>query len=385
MNNTVCIYVIYDVQSVINPYIGEVLREILRFVKDIYVICNFPQLKKGLEYVAPYTEKVCFRENVGYDSGAYKDAIVDFIGIDALNQYDELLLTNDTYFAPIYPFDDMFSTMEDTECDFWGVTRHQGGFDADVGEFGSHIQSYFLCFKKKVFHSEAFRIFWEKYEYPNNKGEAIDRFELGINRCLLEHGFIGKAYTDVSDPPFLAEYGFNPYTRYALKMIRDHRIPMIKKTVFFGKNPYLISALRALEYIRDSTAYDSNLIKNYINEYQNKGLIGPYFDFREMDQFVIRHKRIYIYGAGVWGHIVADYLSNRDLTFESYLVTNPNNENEVAFADIKVERTDGIIIAQEYKEICDNIRDYIGCKVDDDQIFTPCYPEMYKFERGVGN
>ena len=172
----------------------------------------------------------------------------------------------------------------------------------------------------------------------------------------------------------MVEYGVNPYTVYAFKLIRDHRIPMIKKTNFYGKNRSLIDAMRALEYIGNNTSYDSDLIKNYIDEYRSKGLIGPYFDFIHLHQFVKEHDRIFIYGAGVWGHIAADYLKSKNMEFESYLVTEPADDKALAFDDIKIERTDGIIIAQECKEVCDIIKDHIGYSVSNDQIFTPCYP-----------
>ena len=374
MKNILCIYVIYDVQSVVNPYVGEVIKELAKFAGDICIICNFSKIAEGEQYIKSYTRKVYFRNNKGFDSGAYKDAILDFIGRETLEKYDELILTNDTYFAPIYPFDDMFKTMEMNECDWWGITRHPGGFNAELGIFESHIQSYFIVFGKKVLCSDDFYGFWEGFEYASNKGEAVQRFELGINRYLKSKGFSGLAYSDVTCQPVDALNGENPYMVLSLELIAVHKIPVIKKTNFYGKNPYLIKALRALDYIDYNTSYNTALIKDYINEYQHKGLIGSYYEFERMEDFVYKHDRIFIYGSGVWGRITADYLDYKRINFEGFIVTEKKCDGEVAFRDTDIRNTDGIIIAQEYKDVCMKIKEYINDRVNDDQIFIPCYP-----------
>lgn len=70
-----CIYVIYDKQQKINPYIEAVLKEIKKFVADIIVVCNFDRIMSGEDILHRYASKVYFRYNIGYDAGAYKDAL----------------------------------------------------------------------------------------------------------------------------------------------------------------------------------------------------------------------------------------------------------------------------------------------------------------------
>ena len=53
-------------------------------------------------------------------------------------------------------------------------------------------------------------------------------------------------------------------------------------------------------------------------------------------------------------------------------ITAPD-KNEMEFKSLKIEGDDGIIIAQEYKNVCEEIREYIKDKVKDSQVFTPCY------------
>lgn len=370
-----CIYAVYDRQKKINKYIEPVLRELKRFVTDIVIVCNFDEIAEGEEYLRPYVSQIYFRDNVGFDAGAYKDTLIDFLTWDKAMLYDELLLTNDTYFGPVYPFDQMFSRMEDRQCDFWGITRHPGVFIEDMGEFGEHVQSYFLDFKSGVFHSRHFRNFWEAYQYMPDKIHTIVNFEIGINTYLTERGYKGRAYTDDCGLPFINKRGINPYFQFAYELIRDAKVPVIKKTNFYGKNRWLLNALAALEYIETYTSYDVSMINNYISEYQKKGLIGPYFDFEAMERFVGEHPDVYIYGCGVWGQITADYFKKKGWRYKCFLVTEGANLNigVKRFLDVNIAKSDGIILAQEYRNVSEEIMQYIGARCGREQIFIPCY------------
>lgn len=370
-----CIYVVYDQQQKINPYIEPVLRELKRFVTDIVVVCNFDEIAEGKEYILPYVAKIYCRGNIGFDAGAYRDALIDFITWDKALLYDELLLTNDTYFGPVYPFDQMFGQMENTQCDFWGITRHSKVLIENMGEFDEHVQSYFLNFKEELFHSGHFREFWEAYQYMPDKIHTVVSFEIGINIYFTERGYKGYAYTDDYCLPFINKRGVNPYSQFVYELIREARMPIIKKTNFYGKNRWLLNTFAALEYIEAYTDYDVSLIKNYISEYQKKGLLGTYFNFEAMEKFVGEHTDLYIYGCGIWGQITAGYFKKKGWKYKCFLVTEGAdlNTDVKRFLDVNLAKSDGVIIAQEYREVCEEIIQYIGKRCDKGQIFTPCF------------
>ncbi len=368
-----CIYVIYDAQKRINSYIERVLRELSRFVTDIIVVCNFDKPVSGDEYVLSYAKKMFCRENIGMDAGAYKDAIVKYIPRDVLTGYDELILTNDTYFAPIIPFDDMFNSMDREPCDYWGITRHPEGCSDGLGSYEEHIQSFFFCFKSVVLHDKRFLEFWKTYRYTMDKNQTIIGFELGMNRFMNSLGYKGKAYMDLTITMDGIMRHDNPYLCSAYELIKDGRVPIIKKTNFYGRNRWYVNTLRAMKYIEENCEYDTSLIWDYVDEYQKKGLIGSYYDFDKMKAFVESHKRIFIYGNGAWGHITSDYFDYMGWEYDSIVVTKPVDEREVAFDDVHVEKEDGVIIAQDYERVCKEIVEYIGNRCEPGQIFTPCY------------
>lgn len=372
--NRLCIYVVYDKQNKINQYIGNVLKEIKKHVSDIIVVCNFNKISYGEEYIRPYVREVYFRKNIGFDAGAYKDTIIDFISWDRILLYDELLLTNDTYFAPIYPFDTMFNKMESEKCDFWGITKHPKVFLEGIGEFSEHIQSYFLFLKKQVLHSDFFKEFWNEYKYPTDKIYAIVSFEIGINTFLTQHGFVGKSYIDSYNFEFMNQDSVNPYIRYVLELIRDAKVPIIKKTNFYGKNRWLLQNIKAMQYIEENTPCDTRGIYNYIEEYQKKGLLGTYYDYELMRLFVEKFSDIYVYGHGNWGQITEDYFKYKGWKIKAFLVTEEKKDSDdIIFSSVTINSNAGIIIAQEYKSTCDEIIEIIGDKCSKEQIFTPCY------------
>lgn len=368
-----CIYMVYDKQNVINPYIGKVLEELVKHVSSMVVVCNFGEIKAGREIIESYADKIVLRKNNGLDAGAFKEVMTQVIGWDMIYEYDELLLTNDTYFGPLYSFDDMFATMNADVCDFWGITKHPEVTIEGIGDYGEHIQSYFLNFKSAILHSHIFREYWENYIPSNVKEETIVNYEIGLNSLLNENGFVGSTYMDKHNEKYIFKSGENPYSQYALEIIRDLKVPIIKKTNFYGKNRWLINTLLAKEYIYRNLEYDCELIDEYFKEYQKKGLVGTYYNFDEMLEFVSKKNKIYIYGYGIWGHITADYFDYKGWKYEGFVTSDGIDEKAKRFNDIVLSEDDGIIIAQEYKHVCEQIINYMGERCNKEQIFTPCY------------
>ena len=99
---SLCIYVIYDKPNIVSPYIEKVIQELFKFAQDIYVVCNFEKIADGQQYIEPYAKEIICRKNEGYDAGAYKEALCDYITWENVKKYDELIITNDSYFGPSY-------------------------------------------------------------------------------------------------------------------------------------------------------------------------------------------------------------------------------------------------------------------------------------------
>jgi rhamnosyltransferase len=376
MIRRLCIYLIYDPDRIVDEYIGTVLSELRKFSDKLVVVCNFESIKSGESYVTEYADEVFCRKNIGYDAGGYQQALSEFVTWEKVYEYDELLLTNDTWFGPIYPFGEMMEKMHNVKCDYWGITRHPEGKLGDGTRFSSHIQSYFLDFRSNVLHDKKFKKFWDEYVSANDKIETIKRFELGINGYLEKNGFLGKSYMELFKLSFNEERA-NPYNMHTYELLRDIRMPLMKKTIIDFDNSGYVNVLKALEFVRLETNFDYSLIEKYMDRKKCMGRRTISFDFECMENFLQTHTRIFFYGYGVWAHTLADYFAYRNWPFDGYLVSeineNPVSEDVQCFFDADIRGTDGIIIAQKNKSVCEDIVSNVLTRCSRGNILTPIY------------
>lgn len=349
------IYIIYDVEGMIDPYIALILKEIKNYLTHLIVVCNFPEIRKGSKYLENYADEIVCRNNLGYDAGAYKDTLLPLFVTGALEGYEELLLANDTFYGPLYSFYEMFQRMEQEACDFWGITRHPGNPEG-IADF-SHIQSYFLVFKTKLLQSRDFFDFWKQLKYPENHEEAICLFELALNRHLICRGYSGKSYMDCVNPQFQLESGNNPYGVHSLELIRDMRLPIMKRKALSFDNQGFSNALRAFEYIDRDLDYEVSLMKEHMRRIHRYLVGDASFDYEELEVFYQSHERIYIYGNGIWGKNLDAYFQYKGWSVSGHFVTYPEeNEKCLNFSETEISEKDGIIIAvgtsSVIKEIC---------------------------------
>ena len=101
--------------------------------------------KKGVE--------IFQRNDVGYNFLGYKYGL-EILGAD-LEKCDELVICDSSTYGPLYSLSNVFNKMAKSDCDFWGITAQ-----ANTKLVPSHIQSYFVVFRKKCFLSNPFKKFW---------------------------------------------------------------------------------------------------------------------------------------------------------------------------------------------------------------------------------
>lgn len=370
-----CIYVTYDCENVVDDYVGYMLHELRKVADCLIVVCNYRHIEKGIENIQPYADKIYNRENIGFDAGAYKDALCKYLGWDEVYRYDELLLVNDSFYGPLYPIEDMFNTMKNLDTDYWGIIRAPEGIFDDGYLYDTHIQSYFWVFRKNVLESGCFRRFWEELAYPNTLYQAVLEFELGCNRYLTKHGFKGTALTDICQISHLFKGNEIPYLQYSLEMIRDANIPIIKRRSLYFGNRGFGNALEALKYIEDKCAYDVRLIKKHLTRISQSMKNQGMMNFLKLQRFYDEHSKIYFYGAGVYGQNLARYFTYMGWSFDGFLVTNLVNQSEtcIAFDDVRLSDDDGIIIAVGNPKAACEIFNTIQKRCNVNQIFYPNY------------
>lgn len=367
----ICIYVTYDPENIADNYIGGLLHELRKAVACLVVVCNYEYILAGIENIQPYADKIYYRSNMGFDAGAYKDAICNYIGWNEIDRYDELLLINDSFYGPLHPFENMFHVMEKVNTDYWGMTRSPAGKSGNGDIYNEHVQSYFIAFRKKILQSNGFRQFWTKMEYPKSYVQAVASFELSINNYLEGRGFIGTAFMDICPFQCTVMENENPYMLYPLELIRDAEIPVFKRKSLSIGNKGFKNALDALRFIENERFYDVNLIINHLMRINKLTKDREVINFSALDKFYIEHSRIFFYGAGLCAKNLAEYFKYRGWIFESFLVTNVENQSEncTAFEEAEISGTDGIIIAVLDETAVLEILEIVRNRLNKSQIF----------------
>ena len=263
------VFVFYDKAGICDDYVDYYLSEISMNCERLVIVANGSITHEARDILFRHATPgdVVVRENKGFDAWRYRAGLMH-IGFESLADIDELLITNDTVFGPVYPLSDVFAEMEKREdLDFWGMTQHPAYEKEDLvtrnnpyGFAPEHLQTYFVVFRKTLLGSEVFERFWRKLLPIDKYEEAVGKFETIMTKLFADGGFKWDSFVrteDVAtDDPNLTLYC--PAT-----MLRDHRFPFLKCRVFKQDTLMLNAGEQprdAFDYIRDHTDYDVDMI-----------------------------------------------------------------------------------------------------------------------------
>ncbi len=185
----------YDKDSVIDEYVVYYLNELKKIADTIIFVscCNLDD--KELSKINGIASHVIAQFHDEYDFGSYKRGFLYLK--DKLNEFDELIFANDSCYGPLYPLENIFSTMEAENCDFWGITKNNYGYKKSLGRFfvkRPHVQSYFIVFNKNIFTKEFFENFILSIKHQDTKKQIVSNYEIGLTELLVENGFHYKTF-----------------------------------------------------------------------------------------------------------------------------------------------------------------------------------------------
>lgn len=188
LGNKLCIFASFQKNGILPTtwkYIKH-LKEELGY--GVVLISNCPLQKKDISPLQNLCVEVIERENIGYDFGAYKDGIIRFF--DKLDTLETLLIANDSVIGPIYNMQEIHDKMQNEDCDFWGMNDFYESRDIFKLNTKSipRVCSYFICFKKNIITTEAFKDYWKRLSYPNDRKIAI-RHETKLGQYFLNNKF----------------------------------------------------------------------------------------------------------------------------------------------------------------------------------------------------
>jgi lipopolysaccharide biosynthesis protein len=262
------IFVFYDKEGIVDDYVLHLLDGMMENLNHLVIVCNGKVEETGLAKLEKYTRDVFIRDNTGYDSTAWKATLTSLYGWDKVYSFDELVLFNDTFYGPIYPFKDMFDEMSVRDSsDFWGITLQNNLLIFDNIVTPVHLQSYFLVFREKILKSKDFFLFFENLGQINNYNDAVRKFEIILTQHFAELGYKFDSYIDIN--PFASnktENNYNYSVYEAFNLIYKYKCPIVKRKNFITLNGGLLNlnggvdAAKTLNYIEKHTKYNADLI-----------------------------------------------------------------------------------------------------------------------------
>lgn len=280
------IFVFFDPEGIVDDYVLYMLDSLRPNVKKLVAVCNGFVNREGRNKLERYCDTVFVRENRGLDAAAFKEAMVQFLGWEEVDAYDELVLLNDTFFGPIGDtFDNIFHTMQKLDVDFWGLSCGYPATDGygvmAEGYLPAHVQTFFVVFRKQMVNSHAFHDYWYRYDDTmSDFVSVVTKHELIMTTHFEKQGFRWAVYAETEDyHSSLISENFTMYHSRTNQLLRRMRFPFIKKKPFSISMPdYLYmcdleETADAMAYIENETDYDSNLIwQNILRRYNTLDL-----------------------------------------------------------------------------------------------------------------
>ena len=186
---------------------------------------------------------IVIRRNQGYDFGSWKAAL-------KLHQQDIvqaafLVLTNDSFWGPITPLDDLFQRLHASSADVIGLT--------DDLMYEPHLSSAFTVYKPKALRCPAFGHFWETLQIWPRKRDLVKQCEVGLTVQLRAAGLkLESLYTHNANgnvlhydwKPLIEQRGF-PFLKVSLLRDNPTRQPVDTWPDVIGqRNPDLAASIQ---------------------------------------------------------------------------------------------------------------------------------------------
>ncbi len=214
----------YNKNGIIDDYLLFYLRK-LSALSDVIIVCDNELSETELAKITDLSiHQICERHGE-YDFGSYKRGYIWARENNLLENYDNLLICNDSVFGPFYDLQPYFEKAEKKNgIDFWGMF-YEG--DLKHPSPADYVQSYFMVFRAQVFQNKKFGEFLSKVERLDQKEKIVEMYELGMTQYLMKLGF--KAWAHFSDKANA------PHHKDALKLV-DKGFPFLKRSLFNHNN-----------------------------------------------------------------------------------------------------------------------------------------------------
>lgn len=332
----ICLFAAYDKDGIIDDYVIEYVKE-LSYYCDVFFLMDSEVSSKEFSKIKLFTKGAWAYRHGEYDFGSYKRLADYHVGWNAIEQYDELLLVNDSSYL-LHSLDNVFNKMANEEVSWWGMQATKGMISTKDKEsncfrnkiplevvkkeslpqyfeeecFDFHIGTYFIAFRNNIIKNQKFKALINNVCKQRNKKTVILMYEFGLTKMLLDEGYNFGTYIDDLYPlhPIytdivydLMEKGFPLLKRYFLTENHYKQKELYKWKSRIG-NIYPEANIAAIEKNLYRVADATKLYKNL--DIENNDL-----DIYSNEDFMSNDKRIGV-NRNCWVFPVCGFNHNLD-------------------------------------------------------------------------
>ena len=206
------VYFHFDPHHQVRDYVLAALSSLRPHADHVLLVSNSPIGDADRARLETCCDEILQRPNEGLDVGAYR-AGLEHLGWERLADFDELILTNHTYYAPLRPWEEVLTRAAGWEgISFWGMTEHAAirphPFLARR-ELPRHLQSHWIAVRRGLLTAPAFREYWEQMPPVSSYRDSIQWHESRFTGHFAELGHTWQVAFPVdryrSDNPAIEE------------------------------------------------------------------------------------------------------------------------------------------------------------------------------------
>ncbi len=185
------VYFHFDPHHQVRDYVLAALSSLRPHADHVLLVSNSPIGDADRARLETCCDEILQRPNEGLDVGAYR-AGLEHLGWERLADFDELILTNHTYYAPLRPWEEVLTRAAGWEgISFWGMTEHAAirphPFLARR-ELPRHLQSHWIAVRRGLLTAPAFREYWEQMPPVSSYRDSIQWHESRFTGHFAELG-----------------------------------------------------------------------------------------------------------------------------------------------------------------------------------------------------
>lgn len=173
------LFIHFDRGGAVRPQVLHYIQEFKANGREVVFVTNSGKLRpEALAELQAHCAAVLVRRNVGYDFGAWADAL-QHLGLPRADT-QEVILANDSVFGPLLPLGNVLLQIDYDKADVWGLT--------ESWQVRYHLQSFFLAFGPAALRAAGFRAFWANVRPVPMKTYIVKRYEVGVTQAMMRAG-----------------------------------------------------------------------------------------------------------------------------------------------------------------------------------------------------